>query len=84
MDANASTLQGVEMASNALDASVIEYLRSVQDRGGTIAFDKIATNLVIDVCVVLAQKLGPERLFELFDNIEALVNPSRLPHLIGK
>jgi len=36
-----------------------------------------------DVCLILVQKLGPERLLELFDNIEMVVNQSGLPNLIG-
>ena len=71
------------MASHALNAGVIEYLSSVLDRGGAAAFDMVATNLMTDVCLVLAQQLGPERLLEIFDNIEAVLNPSGQPNLIG-
>jgi hypothetical protein len=85
MAANVSVPQvaSFEMASHALNAGVIEYLSAVLDRGGTAAFDMVATNLVTDISVVLVQQLGPERLLELFDNIEAAVNPSGLPNLIG-
>ena len=62
---------GIEMASNALSAGVMQYLRSVRRRGGTIAFDKVAANLVADVCAALVLEFGSERLFELFDSIEA-------------
>jgi hypothetical protein len=72
-----------EMASHALNAGVIEYLNAVLDRGGTPAFDMLASKLITDVCLVLVQQLGPERLLELFDNIETAVNPSGLPNLIG-
>jgi hypothetical protein len=50
----------------------LAYLCSVRERGG-IAFDKVAANLVTDVCAALVLELGPgpERLFELFDSIEA-------------
>jgi hypothetical protein len=40
-------------------------------------------NLVTDVCIVVVQQLGPERLLELLDNIETVVNPSGRPNLIG-
>ena len=40
-------------------------------------------NSMTDVCLILVQKLGPERLLELFDNIEMVVNQSGLPNLIG-
>jgi hypothetical protein len=62
---------GVEIASSALNNSVIEYLRSVQSHAGADAFDKVAADLVTDVCAVLAVEFGPEGLFELFDRIEA-------------
>ena len=72
------------MASQALNAGVTEYLSAVLDRGGSAAFDMVATNLVTDVCAVMVQQqLGPERLLEVFDNIEMAVNPSELPNLIG-
>jgi hypothetical protein len=85
MPANASVPQvaGFEIASHALNAGVSAYLSSVLDRGGAAAFDMVATNLMTDVCLVLAQQLGPERLLEIFDNIEAVLNPSGLPNLIG-
>jgi hypothetical protein len=85
MAANVSVPQvtSFEMASHALNIGVIEYLRAVLDRGGTAAFDMVATNLMTEVCLVLVQKLGPERLLELFDNIETTLNPSGLPNLIG-
>jgi hypothetical protein len=61
---------GIDIASTALNAGVIGYLRAVQDRGGVVALEAVATNLVADVCAVLVREFGPERLFELFDNIE--------------
>ena len=76
-------LQAFEIASYGLNAGVIEYLSAVLERGGTAAFDMVATNLMTDVCLVVVQQLGPERLFEIFDNIETAVNPSGLPNLIG-
>ena len=81
MAANVSGKQvaSFEMASQALNASVTEYLSAVLDRGGSAAFDMVATNLVTDVCVVMVQQLGPERLLEVFDNIEMAVNPSNCP-----
>jgi hypothetical protein len=86
MAANVSGKQvaSLEMASHAFNAGVIEYLSAVLARGGTAAFDMVATNLMTDVCVVVVQQLGPERLLELFDNIEMAVNPSELPNLIGQ
>jgi hypothetical protein len=71
MAANVSVAQATtfEMASHALNADVIEYLNVVLDRGGTPAFDMVASNLMTDVSVILVQQLGPERLLELFDNI---------------
>jgi hypothetical protein len=72
-----------EMASHALNAGVIEYLNAVLDRGGTPAFNMVASNLMTDVSLILVQQLGPERLLELFDNIETAVNPSGHPNLIG-
>jgi hypothetical protein len=85
MPANVSVPQvaSFEIASHALNAAVIEYLSAVLDRGGTTAVDMVATNLMTDVCLVLVQQLGPERLLEIFDNIETVVNPSGLPNLIG-
>ena len=85
MAANVSGKQvaNFEMASQALNAGVTEYLSAVLDRGGSAAFDMVGTNLVTDVCVVMVQQLGPERLLEVFDNIEMAVNPSELPNLIG-
>jgi hypothetical protein len=85
MPANVSVPQvaSFEIASHALNAAVIEYLSAVLDRGGTTALDMVATNLMTDVCLVLVQQLGPERLLEIFDNIETAVNPSGLPNLIG-
>jgi hypothetical protein len=85
MAANVSGKQvaSLEMASHAFNAGVIEYLSAVLARGGAAAFDMVATNLMTDVCVVVVQQLGPERL-ELFDNIEMAVNPSELPNLIGQ
>jgi hypothetical protein len=75
---------GVETASAALNAGVIGYLRAVQDRGGDVALDAVATNLVTDVCAVLVREFGPERLFELFDSIEAMqVNPTQLAPLLS-
>jgi hypothetical protein len=76
-------LQAFEIASHGLNAGVIEYLSAVLERGGTAAFDMVATFLMTDVCLVVVQQLGPERLFEIFDNIETAVNPSGLPNLIG-
>ena len=58
------------MASQALNASVTEYLSTVLDGGASAAFDMVATNLVTDVCVLMVQQLGPEHLLEVFDNIE--------------
>jgi hypothetical protein len=71
------------MASHALIAGVIEYLNAVLDRGGTPAFDMVASNLMCDVCMILVQQLGSERLLELFDNIETAVNPFGHPNLLG-
>jgi hypothetical protein len=40
--------------------------------------------LVTDVCAVLVREFGPERLFELFDSIEAVqVNPTQLAPLLS-
>jgi hypothetical protein len=75
--------ENFEIVSYALNAGVIEYLSAVLDRGGTPAFDMVASNLMTDVCSVFVRQLGPERLFELFDNIETAVNPSGMPNLIG-
>jgi hypothetical protein len=72
-----------QVASFEMASGVIEYLSSVLDRGGAAAFDMVATNLMTDVWLVLAQQLGPERLLEIFDNIEAVLNPSGQPNLIG-
>jgi hypothetical protein len=83
MNVSGKQLASFEMASHALNAGVIEYLSAVLDRGGTAAFDVVATNLMTDVCFILVQQLGPERLLEVFDNIETAVNPSGLPSLIG-
>jgi hypothetical protein len=60
-----------EIISSALNTAVGEYLRSVHDRGGAAAFDNVAANLVTEVCALLTREFGPERLFELFDSIEA-------------
>jgi hypothetical protein len=62
---------GVEMSTNAFSMSVLEHLSSVRERDGAEAFDKAATNLVTDVCAVMALEFGPERMLELFDSIEA-------------
>jgi hypothetical protein len=61
----------------------LEYLCSVRERGGTIAFEKVAANLVTDVCAALVLELGPgpEHLFELFDSIEAK-GPQLSPTLV--
>ena len=61
----------VETSKNAFSISVLEHLSSVRERDGAEAFDRAATNLVTDVCAALALEFGPERMLELFDNIEA-------------
>ena len=66
----------LESVSRDLNTGVVEYLRSVQAHDGANAFDRVAANLLTDVCTELAREFGREHLLELLDEIEAIAAQS--------
>jgi hypothetical protein len=59
--------------SREFDRFVIEALKVVKREGGEQAFNRVARDLVISVCAILAHERGTDAVVDLFSVIERIL-----------